>query len=319
MRLRSTALLSTLAVTGIALVGCSGEPAPESSPSASAAGDLCGAAVGSGAASEAVTVEGEPGEASTATFEKPLEITELQSTVVAEGEGEPIEAGQLIEYAMSAYDATTGEELGVIGYEEGQLLPQQITPESVFAQILGCATVGTRVVSTFPASQGQDGSEVPGQVYVFDLTGVTPSAAWGDPQEPVEGEPTVGLADDGEPTITLPDAEAPSETQVSELKVGDGDTVESGDQVLVQYTGVKWSDGSVFDSSWVNGAPTAFVTNQVVPGFTKALEGQTVGSQVLVTMPPADGYGSSEGHELQDETLTFVVDILATQHPAPAQ
>lgn len=318
MRLRPTAVLSTLAIATIALAGCSGDRAPESSPSASAGGDLCGAAVESGAASEAVTVEGEPGEASTATFETPLEITELQSTVVEEGDGEPIEAGQLIEYAMSAFDAESGEQIGVVGYEPGQLLPQQVTPESVFAQILGCATVGTRVVSTFPAQQGQDGSQVPGQVYVFDLKGVTPQAAWGEPQEPVEGQPTVELAKNGEPTITLPEGDAPAETQVNALKVGDGETVAAGDQVLVQYAGVKWSDGSVFDSSWVNGAPAAFVTNQVVAGFTKALEGQTVGSQVLVTMPPADGYGASEGHELQNETLTFVVDILGTMH-APAQ
>lgn len=29
-------------------------------------------------------------------------------------------------------------------------------------------------------------------------------------------------------------------------------------------------------------------------------------------MPPSDGYGASEGHELQKESLVFVVDILAT-------
>ncbi|WP_262000771.1 FKBP-type peptidyl-prolyl cis-trans isomerase [Microbacterium sp. Mcb102] len=46
-------------------------------------------------------------------------------------------------------------------------------------------------------------------------------------------------------------------------------------------------------------------------GFQKALEGQKVGSQVVVVMPPSDGYGASEGHELQKESLVFVVDILA--------
>ncbi|MFJ2505792.1 FKBP-type peptidyl-prolyl cis-trans isomerase [Microbacterium sp. NPDC087592] len=50
----------------------------------------------------------------------------------------------------------------------------------------------------------------------------------------------------------------------------------------------------------------------MVAGFQKALEGQKVGSQVVVVMPPSDGYGASEGHELQKESLVFVVDILAT-------
>ncbi|WP_323825705.1 FKBP-type peptidyl-prolyl cis-trans isomerase, partial [Pseudomonas aeruginosa] len=64
-----------------------------------------------------------------------------------------------------------------------------------------------------------------------------------------------------------------------------------GDQVIVQYTGALYDGGTVFDSSWTNGAPAEFATTGVVPGFRKALEGQTVGSQVLVVMPASDGYG----------------------------
>ena len=88
----------------------------------------------------------------------------------------------------------------------------------------------------------------------------------------------------------------------------------------MQYTGVKWSDGTVFDSSWENGAPASFQTTGVVDGFRQALEGQTVGSQVLVVIPPALGLrrGRLVEHELAGETLVFVVDILGTQHAAPA-
>ena len=96
-------------------------------------------------------------------------------------------------------------------------------------------------------------------------------------------------------------------------------SIQPGDTAFVQYTGVKWSDGSVFDSSWDRGQPAAFPTNGVVAGFQQALEGQQVGSQVLVVIPPAAGYGAQEGSELQNETLVFVVDILGVQRtPAPA-
>jgi peptidylprolyl isomerase len=40
---------------------------------------------------------------------------------------------------------------------------------------------------------------------------------------------------------------------------------------------------------------------------------------VLVVIPPEFGYGDSEGNELQDETLVFVVDILGTQHAVAAE
>jgi FKBP-type peptidyl-prolyl cis-trans isomerase len=102
------------------------------------------------------------------------------------------------------------------------------------------------------------------------------------------------------------------------LKKGDGATVQSGDTVLVQYTGVRWSNGETFDSTWdKGGVPTPFATTGVVTGFQKALEGQTVGSQVEVVMTPADGYGEGEINEndLTGETLVFVLDILGTQAP----
>jgi peptidylprolyl isomerase len=51
----------------------------------------------------------------------------------------------------------------------------------------------------------------------------------------------------------------------------------------------------------------------VVPGFAKALEGATVGSQVIAILPPSEGYGkagnSSAGISGTD-TLVFVIDIL---------
>ncbi|NKF33004.1 hypothetical protein HER21_42010, partial [Pseudomonas sp. BGM005] len=93
----------------------------------------------------------------------------------------------------------------------------------------------------------------------------------------------------------------------------DGPVVASGDLVTVQYRGVKWSDGSEFDSSWSrDAAPAQFPTTGVVTGFKAALEGQKVGSQVIVTMPPRDGYGEGEINEndLVGESLVFVVDIL---------
>jgi peptidylprolyl isomerase len=319
VRIRPLAALSAAALSAVLLAGCAGGGSPDAtgSPTPEVA-DLCDAAAPSGDASDAVTVEGTTGEPSTATFTFPLEIPELQTTVVEEGTGDPVEAGQLVSFALSAFSAETGEQIGTIGYGETPVLPAQISPDNPIGQVLGCATPGTRVVATFPATDANDG-----EVYVFDFLSIVPDAAWGEPQDPVSGMPTVTLDDDGAPTIEIPAGDPPADLQLAVLKKGDGATVASGDTVLVQYTGVKWSDGSVFDSSWEKGTPASFQTTGVVDGFRQALEGQTVGSQVLVVIPPALGYGEGEinDQDLVGETLVFVVDILGVEHAtaAPAQ
>jgi peptidylprolyl isomerase len=105
--------------------------------------------------------------------------------------------------------------------------------------------------------------------------------------------------------------------KIETLTKGDGATVKSGDTVLVQYTGVLWNNGKVFDSSWTNGSPASFSTDKVVKGFGQALTGATVGSQVLVVIPPSAGYGSTaQGSIPANSTLVFAIDILGAQHTA---
>lgn len=60
------------------------------------------------------------------------------------------------------------------------------------------------------------------------------------------------------PTITIPPGEAaPTQLQTSMLITGDGKPVQSGQTLLVQYTGVLWSNGQQFDSSWTHGGAQA--------------------------------------------------------------
>jgi hypothetical protein len=314
LRSRPLVALSTVAVSAFLLAGCTGsgtEAAP--TPSSSATVDLCAAGAESGAATEAVTVDGEVGEESTATFEAPLEIEDLQSTVLTEGSGEAAEAGDLVTYALSAYSAETGELLGSFGYGENTVLPQQISADNPLGQLLGCAAPGTRVVGAFPAT-----ADAPGEVYVVDMLEIVPDAAWGEPQDPAEGLPAVDLAEDGAPTVTLPDGDAPTEFDKATLKKGDGEVVEAGDGVMVQYHGVSWDTGEVFDESWGKTPFTFSTGGGVVQGFSDAVIGETVGSQVIAVLPPDVAYGEGEinDSDLTGQTLVFVIDILGTQPAA---
>ncbi|MEX0581493.1 MAG: FKBP-type peptidyl-prolyl cis-trans isomerase [Mycobacterium sp.] len=125
------------------------------------------------------------------------------------------------------------------------------------------------------------------------------------------------LAVRGSTETTAPSVEvgAPfsvTQTQVKTLKAGDGPVVAPTATVSVCYMGVNGRDGSVFDSSYQRGAPVEFALDQVVPGFQKAIVGQTVGSTVAVAMVSADGYPQGQpaaGIEPGD-SLIFAIKIL---------
>ncbi len=312
MRTRPIALLSTVAAATLLLAGCSGSAEPEATSTADAAADLCSVEAASGEVSDSVSIDGAFGEVSTATFELGQTATAVERTVVSEGDGEQIVDGDVVSYALSAFDADSGDRLGDAGYEDGSLLPAAITSDSSLGQIIGCATVGTRLSVVLP---GDTSTGTAASIYIVDVLGVTPNAAWGTEQAPVDGMPTVTLAEDGTPSVELPDADAPTELQIAVLKEGDGAAVTAGDTTLLQYHGVSWTTGEVFDSSWVNGAPISITGNTYVEGFIDALEGQKVGSQVLVVIPPALAYGEGEVNDddLTGQTLVFVIDILANQ------
>lgn len=124
------------------------------------------------------------------------------------------------------------------------------------------------------------------------------------------------------PTITIPKkATAPKILQVKTLINGTGATVKSGQTLAVQYTGVNWRTGKIFDSSYLHGgaqpeqlvAATA-TTPGVIKGWVTGLAGQKVGSRVLLVIPPADAYGSAGASQAGikgTDDLVFVVDILA--------
>ncbi|MGM7697240.1 FKBP-type peptidyl-prolyl cis-trans isomerase [Microbacterium sp. A84] len=314
MRNRSLIALSAIVAATLLLAGCAGTKGETGEDVEPTASDLCSATVESGAAAEGVSIDGDFGTASTATFELGQKVDEAQRTVLSDGDGAKISEGDYVSYALSAFDGETGDRIGDAGYVGGELLPVALTADAPLGQLIGCASVGSRLSIVFPTTE-----QAAAQFYILDVLDIV-SAAWGEEQAPVEGMPIVTLDEDGAPTVEIPDAAAPTELQISVLKEGDGVAVEDGDTTLLQYHGVGWDSGEVFDSSWANGAPISSEGNGYVPGFVQALAGQKVGSQVLVVIPPALAYGEGEVNDadLKGQTLVFVIDILATMHPVAA-
>ncbi|GAA4402011.1 FKBP-type peptidyl-prolyl cis-trans isomerase [Tsukamurella soli] len=104
-------------------------------------------------------------------------------------------------------------------------------------------------------------------------------------------------------------------TQVHTLTAGTGAVVPTTATVTVCYEGVDGRDGNVFDSAYQRGTSTSFPLDGVVPGFSKAIAGQKVGSTVAVAMIPADGYpqGQPDAGIRPGDTLIFAIKILSAQ------
>ncbi|MGW8484124.1 FKBP-type peptidyl-prolyl cis-trans isomerase [Microbacterium sp. NPDC055903] len=314
MRTRPFVLLSTVAAATLVLAGCGSSGTPESTSTPDAGTETqCALDAQPGETSDAITLEGEGADA-TVTIPADAAFADVERTVVSEGSGVDVQVNDLVSVQYRIIDAATNEVLDSSERGTDGVLPVllETSQSSLFVAALECIPLGSQVVLALPSTVlGEGASNV---VVVAEAIEELPLVATGEDVAPVDGMPTVELAENGEPTITIPDGDAPAETEIAVLKQGDGTTVGAGDLVAVQYMGVKWSDGESFDSSWSRGAATQFQTTGVVTGFQKALEGQKVGSQVLVVMTPADGYGAepSESNELAGETLVFVIDILAT-------
>lgn len=119
------------------------------------------------------------------------------------------------------------------------------------------------------------------------------------------------------PVITIPAGPPPTELQIEDEIVGDGDEATIGKRVVVHYAGVAWSTGKEFDASWNRGDTFDFRlgAREVIEGWDRGVKGMKVGGRRRLTIPAELGYGSrgAGGVIKGGETLVFVVDLVAVR------
>ena len=96
------------------------------------------------------------------------------------------------------------------------------------------------------------------------------------------------------PEVDVPAGESPpTELEVEDLVVGEGDEAVPGRQVEVHYVGVAWSTGEQFDASWDRGNSFSFGLGQgrVIQGWDQGVAGMKVGGRRRIVIPPALAYG----------------------------
>ena len=89
---------------------------------------------------------------------------------------------------------------------------------------------------------------------------------------------------------------------------GNGAVAADTSRVKVHYEG-KLIDGTVFDGN-MDGEPTVFRANQVIPGFKAALTTMPVGSKWIVYIPQDQAYGAQDmGNIKPFSALTFTIQL----------
>lgn len=99
--------------------------------------------------------------------------------------------------------------------------------------------------------------------------------------------------------------------QYKVIEEGEGASPAADDTVKVHYRGTL-IDGTVFDSSYKRGVPATFGVNQVIPGWTEALQLMKEGAKWELYIPPSLAYGpgGTGGAIGPNETLIFEVELL---------
>jgi len=273
---------------------------------------------------DAVKLSGKKGEAPTFDFDKPFSVKKTACRLIEEGDGDALATGSTAIFDFVFVNGRDGKEVSS-SYDAGEPAEVVLDDQLLAGVRIGLEGVraGSRVLVAITPDDGfgpqgddpQSGMKATDTLLFYaDVKDVrTPLArAKGTAVDPVEGQPTVTLAKDGAPTITVPKTAPPAELVAQPLIEGKGPEVTTGQTITVHYTGVLWDTGEVFDSSWESGSPASFPigTGGVIPGWDKGLVGRTVGSQVLLVIPPADGYPNGSGSIPPGATLVFVVDIL---------
>lgn len=317
-RVLSVAITSVVAAT--ALVGCA-------SPA-----DSCVNPLGTGSA-EQVSVSGSLGSSPVIDFPTPFvgRDASVATVITAEADAPVVRDGYYVDFEATVYAGADKTVLTSTAYGQNGSEPQRlsvIAGSNVLSDAFLCQREGERFTLAGTTADIFGAVTAPGVkstdtvVVVFDVLNVFPRAASGLPQFGQDGMPAVTTAPDGRPGIAVPNTAPPADLRIATLTKGHGDVVAEGQTVVAHYLGVIWG-GTVFDTTWdankpVNLVAQSFIDNGgvgVVPGFAKALVGQTVGSRVIVSIPPSEGYpaGQEPTSIPANATMIFVIDILGTK------
>ena len=320
--LSASLFLAACGSDGDAAGDTSASAVPSASASASAAPSAKPKKVPPSDNLDKVTVTGSFGKQPKVEVKKPYAVDKTRTKVLKESDGAVVKEGQTVEVHYAGFIGRTGEQFdeSYSAKEPVAFSLAQVVPG--FSKGLTGQRQGSRVLVAMPGTDGYDASGGNAQlgiqvgdtlVFVVDIVNVQLSGPSGEKVSPKAGLPAVSGSLD-KPKITIPKTDAPKELVVQPLIKGTGKKVGANDTITFDYRWQSWKDGRLIEQSYGE-KPASYQLPGLVQGMQKGLEGQTVGSRVLLVIPPAQGYpdGNANPKIDKDETLVMVVDLLFTQ------
>ena len=316
---RFLALIAIPLLACVVLAGCgSSKPAASASSSSSSAAG----------ANTSVTATGSFGQLPKVSIPKAKAGSKLTVRTLIEGTGATYTKTDALaaNFVLYFWSGTSSSQKASTFGASPTLIPSATLP-GLETALVG-QKIGSRVLAVIPPALGYGVSGnsqlgVPAAttlVFVIDLLKAYSNTAGVTGKQVSNGGgtlPTVSAKAGSAPTLTFPSSSPPSGLVTTTLVKGSGPKIVKGDYVIAQYVGYIWRTKKVFGSSWASGSPFGFVIGaspeQVIPGWDKGLIGQTVGSRVMLSIPPAEGYGSagqSSAGIKGTDTLVFVVDLI---------
>lgn len=314
---RASALLAVPLIASAAFVaGCSSQPSNENS---------------------AVSVSGNFGATPKVSIPSAAASPSMYSKTVIKGKGSQLSSSDSFVGNYEAYDWSGKQHkllMSTYSTHTPSLFPSKLLPGLTSA--LKGAKEGSRVVAVIPPKDGfgPQGNPQLGVkpkdtlVFVLDVMKSVSNTASASGKHVSGGGGSLAKVSDPKPgqapQVTIPKSSSPpSKLTVTPLIKGSGPKVTKGKAVIVQYTGSIWRTGKPFSSSWAEKTPFEYVSGsnppQVIPGWDKGIQGQPVGSRVMLTIPASDGYGKRGNPQAgikPTDTLVFVVDVLGMVNPS---
>jgi peptidylprolyl isomerase len=302
----------------VVLAGCGSDSSSSSSSESSSSGS-------SGKGWDTAQVSGAVGSDATITFNGEVTDSTQSTKVLEEGDGDTVQEGDSLILQTVIADGTTQKTVAS-SYSDHQ--PQVVSLSSqvqkLFLDALSGKTIGSRVAVYAPAEAifGSAGNPQLGVsqkdtiAIVFDLVGqpVTKpdgkkhaAPSWFPKTTKTKGVIS-GLDFKGTPK---PDGKLRSATVYD----GTGAVVKKGQTLFARYLGMVYDGTKPFDENFSGTDPAAFQigAGKVIKGWDKVLVGQHIGSEVVLAIPPQDGYGKAGKPDAGikgTDTLYFVVDIV---------
>lgn len=270
-----------------------------------------------------ITVTGAYGQTPKVTVKAPWAINKTQTKVLKASNGPVVGPGQSVEVNYYGVIGRTGKKFDEsystkksVAFSLDQVVPG-------FKKGLIGQHQGSRVLIAMPGSDGYDaaggspdaGIEVGDSlIFVVDIVGVQLSGPQGKAVPPVKGLPTV-TGPIGKPTLTIPKSNPPGQLRVETLIKGTGQKVAKSDTIVFNYRWVTWKDNRLLEETYSSKKPANTALSGLLPGIVTGLTGQTVGSRVVLVIPPAQGYpnGNASPQVDKTDTLVVLVDLLFTQ------